>query len=909
MSTPENETEAAAPPPEETPAPTPAYTGVEDVVPPASEVKPEEEETAVPSEPVPEEEPAEAVTPPEEVEEPVANDTHPTSQDEEMKDAVERPQEESAEPTETVEDTPAAELKADSSESGLIKEQDEAEESKERGSLYDTNTRASESKSEGEQAAEDSATSKELPYSTRGRSTDRDASSGEEKFSAVEALEEIGRVKDSSPAALGVSFLESLSEEERRTRTRFVPDVEGMHVLRKHEIRDDLSLARSLISSSGITSLKKSKSKRADAMDVDEEDGISPSEDGSMDAARPGTKLLELPTRDLVVPSNAFVAPPVAAGDDEGQTTSIAALKTENGVKSPLLVESVTAFNPPRPPESIGAKKKHRMLRWERRPEDVEVDLNNYRKTVQRTRQELHKAEAEYNRLETIDAHLRWNFSNHLNLMNEEYVRLNEEVGTVQQECVKAADLLTSRTRSRGAGKGSIIMRDVLGVLKAKGSEKAEPTETPQYPIIENPLAYPGIGGLAPSVFSDWNRKSTIAQKEPASAWTVPGEKVKTPYGEGVVVEVFASEPVTEPKEKEADDDKQKGGNSGKKEGGKSASRKKGASKKEAEKPEEKVKKDYLCNYLPPRVSVKLPFGIGYFPCYSIEPLENPCLFSDAKLSARWKNMVDTALLVGSTIDLEGMNFNSRDRPRESEGAEGEGSKMDVEGAAGQADAQNSEEVAVKTDETDEECFMPFGAGLLPTKTGRGNLLQNLSITDIEKAMDNALYHGAGVLGEKSNQGVTEEFRKWEDDEQEFLTLQASVLQFRNALVRQKRIRLLNEKTNSATADRYIRSAELVAEMRSDLKSLKHRLEEELNELGLDETATEQILSNYYLGQESPVDIGEASPLKRSRRGIGPMEDAGTTPSYGDDDRESVDDQDLSGDDEVRPAKKLRPNQ
>lgn len=127
--------------------------------------------------------------------------------------------------------------------------------------------------------------------------------------------------------------------------------------------------------------------------------------------------------------------------------------------------------------------------------------------------------------------------------------------------------------------------------------------------------------------------------------------------------------------------------------------------------------------------------------------------------------------------------------------------------------------------------------------------------------------------------------------------------------MRQKRIRLLNEKTNSATADRYIRSAELVAEMRSDLKSLKHRLEEELNELGLDETATEQILSNYYLGQESPVDIGEASPLKRSRRGIGPMEDAGTTPSYGDDDRESVDDQDLSGDDEVRPAKKLRPNQ
>jgi hypothetical protein len=130
--------------------------------------------------------------------------------------------------------------------------------------------------------------------------------------------------------------------------------------------------------------------------------------------------------------------------------------------------------------------------------------------------------------------------------------------------------------------------------------------------------------------------------------------------------------------------------------------------------------------------------------------------------------------------------------------------------------------------------------------------------------------------------------------------------------VRQKRIRILNEKTNTATSDRYNRSAELVAEMRSDLKSLKHRLEEELKELGLDEVATEQILSNYYLGQDSPVDVGEASPLKRSRRGIEQVDEAGNAPSssYADDDRESMLDQDLSGDDmEAPPAKKLRPNQ
>ena len=120
---------------------------------------------------------------------------------------------------------------------------------------------------------------------------------------------------------------------------------------------------------------------------------------------------------------------------------------------------------------------------------------------------------------------------------------------------------------------------------------------------------------------------------------------------------------------------------------------------------------------------------------------------------------------------------------------------------------------------------------------------------------------------------------------------------------------MVNEKTNNVTADRYGRAADLVSEMRSDLKSLKHRLEEELKELGLDENATEQILTQYYLGQESPTDVGEASPLKRSRRSIAQMEDIGAG-SYPDDDRESVDDQDLSGDDmDTRPAKKVRPNQ
>lgn len=106
--------------------------------------------------------------------------------------------------------------------------------------------------------------------------------------------------------------------------------------------------------------------------------------------------------------------------------------------------------------------------------------------------------------------------------------------------------------------------------------------------------------------------------------------------------------------------------------------------------------------------------------------------------------------------------------------------------------------------------------------------------------------------------------KKWEEEEQEFLILQADMLQLRNNLHRQKRIRLLNERTNTASAERYDRAEALVIEMRADLKSLKHRLDEELDELGLDEDAAEKVLSRFYRGQDGGGNTGDASPLKVS---------------------------------------------
>lgn len=162
---------------------------------------------------------------------------------------------------------------------------------------------------------------------------------------------------------------------------------------------------------------------------------------------------------------------------------------------------------------------------------------------------------------------------------------------------------------------------------------------------------------------------------------------------------------------------------------------------------------------------------------------------------------------------------------------------------------------------------------------------------------------------------MTNDMREWEDDEQEYLNLRASVLQLKNALYRQRRIGVLNKRTTVSMNDRYHRAEELVSEMRTDLKSLKRRLGDELKELGITDGMANQLFLQFYQGHQEE-DKGDASTPKRLRRVssmIGEMMadiDVGNDHREGDP-RDSMDDQgtdDLSGDDleTRRPAKKVR---
>jgi hypothetical protein len=770
-------------------------------------------------------------------------------------------------------------------------------------------------------------------YSTRGR-YQKEEDPLEALLAGVRAQGDEER-EMVAPATTGTSFLESLNEEDRRTRTRHLPDVEGFHPLYKNEVKSDLALARSIVSSSGQSGSlsRRSKGKKAkddNQMDVDDADGTGPSEDER--ASEVGGKVIELDHKEFPLPSKAFVAP-------KSVSDGSASIKPKKQVQSPFVSETLTAYNPPRPSESSSAKIKHRMLRWERRPQDIEGDLSNYRKTVRRTREELRDAEKERERIQMFGAILRVHFREQLDLLNEESHELNEELSAIQTECVSAADLLTSRTRSRGVGKGSYLMRDVIAVLRQRGMELAEKGLPALVEQGENTV--PGLGGVTSFGFVDWDKKTDVPVQKLAIGWTLPGDNVSTPYGHGVALHVYgpsfldvkeavpadlrpkpaptpsngnkettlsavsntesngdgdvvmhtgdsdqepSSEndkrngatddatdvPSSDPKAKENEENGRKANG-----GNKSAPEPAPSSESDAE------KERRMDEILAPRICVKLPFGFGFFPVSEVKSMENTALYSDAQLASRWNKMIETSALVGSCLDVAGMESVSRasvvDRDYNVQ------SSMEVDDESEEDMASGTEAKVSSSDLLDKakphvpnsadtpvssaERFVPYGASLLPTDAGRGSLISKAPLTALESPIEKSMFQAAGALGMPGNPGVPRPAHTWEEMRQESYTLQSKVLHLRNELHRQRRIRTLNERTAASFKERSLRAEALVTEMKADLKSLKDRLGDEVGELGIDRAKADSLLSSHYKAQENK-DSDSAPPKKRTRRAI-----------------------------------------
>jgi hypothetical protein len=698
-------------------------------------------------------------------------------------------------------------------------------------------------------------------YSTRGRAHEE---SHLDRLAAVGDLLSLGNTAattllQSPETKIRESFLsDSLTEEERRTRTRYIPAVDGMHALRKQEIKGDLALARSALLVNGVTEKIARSSKRKNTEDdisamETMENAVMSGEDAIMSAEEDRgtgaitTKTVEIGSNTLNVPSPAFVTP---------------GFETNTKRSTPREVDVAVAFNPPRPPESIGAKKKHRMLRWERRPSDIEVDLSNYRKTVQKTREELKSAEGELERIRVVDNQLRRHFLQHIQCMNTELVHVGDEIATVQQECVDMADLPSNRTRTRGAFKGTNAMKDVLHTLSSKGKEvEAKGLVIGGTPFESSGVC--GVGGVSASSFLDWDRSTIIESSKFAQQWIVPGDKVKTPYGVGTVYAVYGPSVVNTTESPHSDlfpktctsssvvntndamevEETESHSLTADAALGKKKILKAG---KKKESHEENISLKHL---LAPRVAVRLPFGAAFFNVDSVKSEEDPSKYTDDQLAKRWLGIAESAAAFGATINVSAMDniiYKEKSAPT---------TAMDI-------DEIFHEE---NSDEKIQKRLVPFGAGMLPTAIGRGTLLHKATMIELDESIDKAFFKGRGVLGMKDNVGFSNEVRKLEDQRQEHLNLRAKVLQLRNQLYRQRRIRMLNEKTYSSSQERASRVESLVAEMRMDLKSLKSRLDSEIRDVGISEEQAESILKTFYMSQDSQ-HTGEASPPSRSRR-------------------------------------------
>lgn len=615
-------------------------------------------------------------------------------------------------------------------------------------------------------------------YSTRG-------TRAQEELAAVGDLLALA---SPDPRPTRESFLsDSLTEEERRTRTRFLPDVDGMQSLSRSEAKSDLTMARASAEQQRNKRNRSRPQSRENSNDSDEELLDAALED---DAA---LHVTHVHRHSLALPAVHAFVPPATSDDDVHP--------------SPRRVEAIVAFNPPRPTESVGAVRAHRLARWERRPDDIDTDLNKCRKTVQKTREELANVELELQTVTAVDNCLRRHFLHQVTCLNEEMAHVGDALSAAQAECLQVCQLpQLQRARTRGAFKAGSILKDVLQALRAKGPPPAPVDSRMDVDGESSSKTLPGDGGMRAASLSDWDRSIVDEQEpttEPASTW-VSG---KTADG-GTVVALEPGIPVGDAS-------------------------------------------------LPPRAKVSYPYGEGYFAMDGLKvQTMDPAYMTDEQLVQRWEGLLSRGVALGGTVDISSAAREAKQPSPEN----------NTENAANDNEAMETDENEKgESAATKAEPLVPFGSGLIPTAAGRGDLLYKMPHAELNKQIRDLLSKGKGVIGTNDNMGVPSTIRSLEEKRRQQLTLRAKTLHLRNQLVRQKRTRINNEKTFTAMQERAGRVESLVAEMRTDLKSLKRRLDKEMRKLGISEEHAESILTSFYMSLDSQHQ-GEASPPKKARR-------------------------------------------
>ena len=552
------------------------------------------------------------------------------------------------------------------------------------------------------------------------------------------------------PTAM-TSFLDNLNDEQRRVRHRHIPAVEGFRKLCKREIKQDLAMAR-------VSSKKKGKgsehehpleSTKGDFMDVDDEASASENDLLSDLSAAKDRNAGDA----FVVPSDSSIA-----FANSGRLASLMeSLPFENNLsekslRSPQLVESLTAFNPPRPQESIGTKTKNRLKRWESHPKEVEVDLMNYRKTVQRTRMELHKAEDEHNCIEAVTSMVRTHFANHLVAFREELAVVNRQLQGTQSGCLKAAESYVTKTVTTRAGAGK-SMKDVLSTLKSLGEEMeaqdiSKPGSLP-LGIAEKDWKFLGVGGVSSVLLKEDAAENTKGSL--ANGWILEGDKVITPSGEGEVVNV-SGPCLLGSAETTTQTPKPKLEKTGITKVTKSSPNKDMNSMdidpKETGPPENQGKTPKKI-VLPERIGVRLSDGVKYFNPSEIRLKDGLFCYKDRDLANRWQQMTETALKMGICHDYMGMDSYihstllkkiNEEKNREKESINTD--DLDAKGKTNSESNNGSASPKSVTQHDNVRTLLPFGAGLMSAPQQIKDFPSIIPVNTLEELVRKTVYEG-----------------------------------------------------------------------------------------------------------------------------------------------------------------------
>jgi hypothetical protein len=391
-------------------------------------------------------------------------------------------------------------------------------------------------------------------------------------------------------------------------------------------------------------------------------------------------------------------------------------------LRSPQLVESLTAFNPPRPQESSAMKTKHRLKRWESNPQDVEVDLLNYKKTVQRTRMELHRAEDEHAQIEAVASMIRDHFMNHLNAYREEIEVIGEQLHGTRSKCFKAAEQYNGKTMStRGSSK---TMKDVFTTLKNLGDELgAKGLVDGGRASLPTDWRVSGLGGIAAFVDDAASKDSSVTSSL-ANGWILFGDKVKTLSGEeGTVVRFygpsFRKMPPSDVSLKKDLPGKESDSNAMDIDQPKKAMN--ATSAKERSTLQDMV--------VPSGITVHLTTGtVKTFPPSELKLISrNFSCATDASIAKRWESMTQSAMETGSGHDYLGMNSQIiasilKDKQEE-----------DNDGSASPKSVMQYDDL---------RNVLPFGAGLMSAPEQIKNYSSIIPVNTLEESIRKVVYDG-----------------------------------------------------------------------------------------------------------------------------------------------------------------------